>query len=87
MVLERHARKGQGDVIMYVASIGFVREDGDFELLATLNNSAGHLPTEVFDGLVEKTVGLFRSEGIEVEALEREDAPDVVSIEGVPHAN
>ena len=60
-------------------SIGFYREDGDFQLLATLNNSDELLSPETFEtlrlGLMDK-LAVALGEFIELEALQRQDAPD-----------
>jgi hypothetical protein len=57
-------------------SIGFSREDGDFEILATLNNTANHYEPALFALLAESTAAtISRFLGRDVEILAREDAP------------
>jgi len=61
-------------------SIGFTREDGDFEILATMNNTADHFEPAHFAALVQATAEtLARALGQAVEILEREDAPAVIN--------
>ena len=38
---------------MKTVSIGFNREDGDFAILATLNNNDGHLSDDAFHNIVQ----------------------------------
>ena len=62
-------------------SIGYVREDGDFAILATLNNNDGLLTSDAFDsmvGVMRSALQLLAETGISV--LERQDAPDYVAI-------
>ena len=64
---------------MKCVSIGYFRDDGDFALLATLNNNDGDI--RVFEFIVEdlrRNISL--STGIDCIILEREDAPDYVTI-------
>jgi hypothetical protein len=42
-----------GVSIMKTVSIGFNREDGDFAILATLNNNDGHLSDDAFHNIVQ----------------------------------
>jgi len=63
-------------------SIGFTREDGDFEILATLNNTADHYPPEIFAVIVKDAAEMLgRFIGHDLEILERQDAPDCVCTE------
>lgn len=65
---------------MKTVSIGFHREDGDFAVLATLNNNDDHFTPEAFAVLVCAThasVKLAAGNGVVV--LERQDTPDYVS--------
>jgi hypothetical protein len=63
-------------------SIGFHRDDGDFQLLATLNNNDEFLSGADFEELVISTVlRLGKSSGECVVALHRQDAPDYVAME------
>ena len=64
-------------------SIGYYREDGDFAILATLNNNDGLLSDQRFKQLIE----LVESEYVEklyythdIMVLERQDTPDYVEI-------
>lgn len=67
---------------MHAATIGFTREDGDFEILATMTNTAGHYGTPRFIVLVQSIAETIAAAiGHEVEILEREDAPEVVTID------
>lgn len=64
---------------MNTVSIGYFREDGDFALLATLNNNDGHI--KHFEFLVADIKGMISDcSGIECITLEREDAPDYVTM-------
>ena len=65
---------------MQTVSIGYFRDDGDFAILATLNNNDGHI--NHFEFLVADIKGMISDcSGIKCIALEREDAPDYASIE------
>ena len=64
---------------MKCVSIGYFRDDGDFALLATLNNNDGDI--RVFEFIVEDLKrNISLSTSIECIVLEREDAPDYVTI-------
>lgn len=64
---------------MKTVSIGYFRDDGDFALLATLNNNDGHI--KHFDLVLLDIKGMISDySGIECIALEREDAPDYVTM-------
>ena len=64
---------------MQAATLGFTREDGDFEILATMNNTANHYEPARFVVLVQATAeALAAAIGHAVEILEREDAPAVI---------
>mgnify|MGYP003346698151 CR=1 FL=1 len=68
---------------MQSATIGFTRDDGDFEILATLNNTAQHYAPEIFAVIVKDTAeALMRAMGHQIDILEREDAPDVITNTG-----
>jgi hypothetical protein len=67
-------------------SIGYYREDGDFAILATLNNNDGLLSDQRFKQLIE----LVESEYVEklyythdIMVLERQDTPDYVEVDAV----
>lgn len=69
---------------MRTVSIGFTREDGDFELLATMNNTGDVMTNGEFMCLVNSTrsnMELMMGSASRLEVLERADAPDVVSLE------
>ncbi len=67
---------------MKTVSIGYHREDGDFAVLATLNNLDGSTTVPEFRGIV-RTVrdALRQATGHAIVVLERQDTPDYVSIE------
>lgn len=66
---------------MKAATLGFTREDGDFEVLATLTNTADHYEAARFLVLVQATAETIAAAlGHAVEILEREDAPEVISL-------
>ena len=68
---------------MKTVSIGFYREDGDFSILATLNNNDGYLTEDAFSAMVEITrLALQQFAEVDMEALERQDTPDYVTMEG-----
>jgi hypothetical protein len=67
---------------MKTVSIGFFREDGDFSILATLNNNDGYLTEDAFSAMVEVTrLALQQFAEVDMEALERQDTPDYVTVE------
>jgi len=71
---------------MKTVSIGYYREDGDFAILATLNNNDGLLSDQRFKQLIELVEGeyvekLYYTHDIMV--LERQDTPDYVEIDAV----
>ena len=67
---------------MKTVSIGFMREDGDLALVATLNNLDEHMNDVDFDVLVNGVSTYFQNiTKQEVIVLEREDAPDYVTIQ------
>lgn len=65
------------------ASIGFLRSDGDFELLATFNNGGEFMSDEDFYNQVTSTAQLIANNGDDdsIEILCREDAIDIVSLQ------
>jgi hypothetical protein len=65
---------------MKTVSIGFQREDGDFAVLATLNNNDGDMTDQAFESLVHDMHASFARFNAYVVVLERQDAPDYVSI-------
>lgn len=63
-------------------SIGYYREDGDFAILATLNNNDALLGEKLFEKMKESI--LYNLQGYyeeELEAIERQDCVDYVTIE------
>jgi hypothetical protein len=68
---------------MKTVSIGFMRDDGDLALVATLNNLDEHMSDESFNVLVDGVknyIGLMTKRN-DVLVLEREDAPDYITID------
>ena len=68
---------------MKTVSIGFMRDDGDLALVATLNNLDEHMSDENFVVLVDgvKNYINLMAKRNDVLVLEREDAPDYVTVE------
>lgn len=64
-------------------TVGFFREDGDFEVVATFNNSGQHLSNEHFVRFVNEFVDTYdgHSSTHALEVFVREDAPDVIFAE------
>jgi hypothetical protein len=67
---------------MKTVSIGYHREDGDFAVLATLNNNDDFMSNEEFGDVVDSLAAKLRAVGLNITVLERQDAPDYVTIEG-----
>jgi hypothetical protein len=66
---------------MKTVSIGITREDGDFAILATLNNMDEHLSDSDFKALVGEVAStLCRKLVCEVQVLERQDTPDYITL-------
>jgi hypothetical protein len=65
-------------------SVGFLRDDYDFEILATLNNGVGLFGDNDFDILLENTIKFCQTivPAEKVIALPRQDTPDLISLEG-----
>lgn len=62
---------------MHHITIGYLREDEDIAVLATLNNHDEHLNPEAFLALVASTCATFKLHtGEDIRAWAREDAPD-----------
>lgn len=63
---------------MKQVSIGYKREDGDFAIVATLNNNDGHWNAYQFDWLVCEIIWNARNFAKleNIEAVERIDTPD-----------
>jgi len=69
-------------MIQRTVSIGFMREDGDFAILATLNNEDKHLSHEDFNELVgHVAVTLCCKLMRQIEVIEREDTPNHVNLD------
>lgn len=67
---------------MKTASIGYYREDGDFAIVATLNNNDGLMDDEAFAYVLTKLAGMLTHESEQpMGILERQDAPDYVNVE------
>ena len=68
---------------MKTVSMGFFREDGDFQLLSTLNNNDELLSNAEFQELIHSVwLELAKYSFDErIEILWRQDAPDYVTIE------
>jgi hypothetical protein len=68
---------------MKTVSIGFMRDDGDLALVATLNNLDEHMSDGEFNDLINgvKAYIELMSKRNDVVVLEREDAPDYVTID------
>lgn len=67
---------------MKTVSIGINREDGDFAVLATLNNNDSHLSDRDFEALVGEVAStLCRKMVCEVQVLERQDTPDYIQLD------
>lgn len=67
---------------MNAVSIGYERDDGDFHILATLNNNDGELTDAQFVELIRKVESIL-IESIPdryILTLNREDTPDYVYI-------
>jgi len=63
-------------------SIGIERDDGDFNILATLNNNDDHLTPEDFEVLLRSLVEVFKDKTEErIVAYERQDTPDYINLE------
>ena len=66
---------------MKTVSIGFTRDDGDFAVLATLNNNDEYLTPNAFAALSEVVRSTFELlVEVEIEIIERQDAPDYVEL-------
>jgi len=63
-------------------SIGYRREDGDFAILATLNNNSESLNCDDFEAIKDLIFTKFynRIDSHFVEVIERQDAPDYVDL-------
>lgn len=67
---------------MRTVTIGYTRDDGDFAVLATLNNNDEHMTDVFFDQLARGLAATLKREmGESIEILERQDAPDYVCLD------
>lgn len=67
---------------MKTVSIGFTRDDGDFALFATLNNLDEYFNSYDFKELIHAVASeLQAATQMQVEILEREDAPSYVVLD------
>lgn len=67
---------------MKTATIGFIREDGDIQVLATLNNNDDTISPTHFKLLVESVRFSWERLSLEnVQLFERQDTPDYVTPE------
>ena len=66
---------------MSTYSIGYFRDDGDFALLATVNNNDGHLAKSDLDNVIETIKNAFGWIDEKIIHLERQDAPDYITID------
>ena len=66
---------------MKTVSIGFIRDDGDFALFATLNNLDEYFNSYDFKELIHAVASeLQAATNMKVEILEREDAPSYITL-------
>jgi hypothetical protein len=67
---------------MKTVSIGFYRDDGDFAVLATLNNNDEHMRYEDFEQICKSLLKAITiaDNHHHVVILERQDTPDYVEI-------
>lgn len=66
---------------MKTASIGILQDNGDFEILATLNNNNDHISPDAFGALVLQLCTQLTAEtGQQARALHRQDVPDFVTL-------
>jgi len=62
-------------------SIGIERDDGDFHILATLNNNDELVSVEDFEALLKSTVEFLEKATDEpILALQRQDTPDYINL-------
>ena len=67
---------------MKTVSLGYHREDGDFAVLATLNNNDDFMSDEEFTEVVNSLAeNLWAVTRLYITVLERQDAPDYVEVE------
>ena len=68
--------------MMETVSIGFEREDGDFEILSTLNNNGEHMSSSDFQEVTQSVILMLREkcQDDSMIALIRQDCPDIVEV-------
>ncbi|MFO0069720.1 MAG: hypothetical protein ACK529_06060 [Alphaproteobacteria bacterium] len=66
-------------------SIGWIRDDGDLHVFATLNNNDEFMDYDEYSNLIQCTFDVindyFRKKGIYIDVFERQDAPDYVDLD------
>jgi hypothetical protein len=63
-------------------SIGYEREDGDFHIVATLNNNEEIAEEADWDFAIAAIVSTLKKvSGLSLAVLERQDAPDFVNLD------
>jgi hypothetical protein len=66
---------------MKTVTIGHTKENGDFAVLATLNNNGGYMSERDFNELRTALVlTMANYTGLQLAMLERQDTPDCVDI-------
>lgn len=66
---------------MKTVTIGYTRDDGDFAVLATLNNNDDHLRGSMLGIIAENLRQIFAEEtGEDIQVLERQDATDYIDL-------
>lgn len=66
---------------MKTASLGYTKDNGDFAIIATLNNTENHLSDTDFKTLVNNIATFYGWQFEPLEVLERQDAPDYITID------
>lgn len=82
-----YAIPGNLPAYMDVITIGFIRDDGDIEVLATLNNTGDYLDKNAFMLIAHQLKNSYSINDVTVELFERQDAPDIVTPEEVNDDN
>ena len=63
-------------------TIGYEREDGDFAVLATLNNNNAHLDENTFEIITQAVQAILRSHIQQrIDYIERQDSPDYIYLD------
>jgi hypothetical protein len=67
---------------MQTVTVGYQRDDGDFAVIATLNNNDKHMDDKVFMDIVHNLADkLCREMVCQIDVLYRQDAPDYINTE------